>query len=605
MYLSNSKRAQFAPAYDQAQVRIGETNSNTTGGRALIKTNDACIEGISGSFSQVKHDFRQQCVQGNNSQGSVSSASKKEVGPPDKFRFFLCTFALLAMSFSLMSRMILNVAIVEMTKKIMPDDSHPIDNNTTLETTTTNFVTTDSIFTASSDSNTGIMTRSKHSEAPHFDWSAKEKNFLISAFYIGYAPSMMISGGLTDKYGAKYILLLTIAGSSVVNLLTPYIASSSLYLLIGSRIFLGLLQGGLVPASYGLFNKWLTMTETSIFVPLTKVSFALGSLIGTSLPGITVLLGYEWPFMFHVASFICAIWALIWYPISSSTPQTNKFVSSEELRWIMRKKQQQNSTDQQTTKTNIDNEKPQQQVLPPPPWLLIIKNPSVLALTFVKLTYNIGMDFIFLELSIYLSTIYKTPIQTISMIASGTCLMQLVLVTFVGWTAKVLVNNETFGLSRTKWRKVFQGSSNFLMALMYFALPFVDNQLWLAVILIYMICFSWMLGAGGESMVPYDLSERYPATIVGVAQSLSVLSGLIVPSICSFILGNENTDPKRWDFLFSLLACSLVFGGLVFVCVVKAKPFLPGEKVDKTPSVTITVDGQQQVSDNGRQSGKQ
>lgn len=597
MQFNNSKKAQFAPAYDQAKIEIGETKSNTTGGKVLIKTNDACIEGISGLFSQVKHDFRQQVLENDLNDSKMNPQNKKEVGPPNKFRFFVCALALSAMSFNLMSRMIFNIAIVEMTRKVQLDDNSKPQLNTTTMTNNQDTIilttTIDSIIDENGLVATEIadkveeMNQQDYLDSLHYDWSAKEKNFLISAFYIGYAPSMMISGGFTDKYGAKYILLLTTIGSSVINLVTPYIASVSLYLLISSRIFLGILQGGLVPACYGLFNKWLTMTETSIFVPLTKVGFAVGSLIGTSLPGITVSLGYQWPFMFYVASLICALWALIWYLTSTSTPETNNFVSPEELRWILRKKQHH----QKTTTNNLEKNEQQQQhqAIPPPPWLLIIKNPSVLALTLVKLTYNVGIDFIVLELSIYLDAIYHSPIQTISAIASGTCFMQLTLVTFVGWAAKVLVNNETFGLSRTKWRKIFQGASNFLMALMYFSLPFVGNQLWLAVVLMYSICFFWMLGAGGESMVPYDLSERYPATIVGVAQSFSVLSGFLVPSLCSVILGNENTDETRWNLMFNLLACALTFGGFVFVCVVKAKPFLPGEKVEK--SVIVTVDG--------------
>lgn len=588
MHFNTSKKAQFAPAYDQPKIEIGEAKGNTTGGKVLIKTNDACIEGISGLFSQVKHDFRQHGV---DSENSKIPSNEKEVGPQSKFRFFVCALALTVVSFNLMSRMVFNIAIVEMTRKIQLEDNSKPQLNTTTdnhETTILSIIddtTNGPITTEKVEEQTSEMKQHDYSDSLHYDWSTKEKNFLISAFYIGYAPSMMISGGFTDKYGAKYILLLATFGSSVISLITPYIASVSLYLLISSRICLGILQGGLVPACYGLFNKWLTMTETSIFVPLAKVGFAVGNLIGTSLPGITMSLGFEWPFMFYVASLICAILALIWHLISTSSPESNKFVTPEELRWISRKKQHQ----QKATSNNLEKNEQQQQreAIPPPPWLLIIKNPSVLALTLVKLTYNCGIDFIVLELAIYLDAIYHSPIKTISAIASGTCIMQLTLVTFVGWAAKVLVNNGSFGLSRTKWRKIFQGASNFLMALMYFSLPFVGNQLWLAVVLIYSICFFWMLGAGGESMVPYDLSEKYPATIVGVAQSISVLSGFLVPSLCSIILGNESTDKTRWNLMFNLLACALTFGGLVFVCVVKAKPFLPGEKIEKSVIVTV------------------
>lgn len=156
--------------------------------------------------------------------------------------------------------------------------------------------------------------------------------------------------------------------------------------------------------------------------------------------------------------------------------------------------------------------------------------------------------------------------------------MQMFLITFVGWVAKTVINRRTMGLSITKWRKVFQGGSNFAMAAMYFLLPMVSSDLALVSIFFLLICFFWMLGAGGESMVPYDLSSKYPASIMGMAHSISVLSGLTVPALCNIVLGEDNHDPSRWNLLFIMVASALTFGGLVFIFVLKSKPFLPEEK---------------------------
>lgn len=156
--------------------------------------------------------------------------------------------------------------------------------------------------------------------------------------------------------------------------------------------------------------------------------------------------------------------------------------------------------------------------------------------------------------------------------------MQMVLITFVGWLTKTLVQRKALGLSRTKWRKVFQSISNFGMAAVYFMLPIVGTSLEPVAILVLLIFVAWMFGAGGESMVPYDLSSRYPATIMGLAHSVSIMSGIVIPSVSSFVLGNDDTDPERWNILFNLTGCALTIGGLVFVFVLKAKPFLPGEK---------------------------
>lgn len=157
--------------------------------------------------------------------------------------------------------------------------------------------------------------------------------------------------------------------------------------------------------------------------------------------------------------------------------------------------------------------------------------------------------------------------------------MQMLLITLVGGLATYVVRNETFGLTKTKWRKLFQGTSNFGVAFIYLLVPLVSPGNFVLVAgLLMMIYFFWMFGAGGETMVPYDLSPKYPATIMGFAHSLSILSGFVLPSVGSMILGDDKSDPARWNTLFTLISGASLLGGLVFVLVIKAKPFLPSER---------------------------
>lgn len=157
----------------------------------------------------------------------------------------------------------------------------------------------------------------------------------------------------------------------------------------------------------------------------------------------------------------------------------------------------------------------------------------------------------------------------------------MALITPIGWSARIAVERKILGFNRTRWRKIFQGLSNFSMAAVYLMLPLLSYDILPAGMLIMLIHLFWMFGAGGESMVPYDLSLRYPATIMGFAHAISVLSGVTIPSICGLILGDFGNEPERWNLLFLALAAALCVGGLVFCLVIKAEPFLPGEKITK------------------------
>jgi ACS family sodium-dependent inorganic phosphate cotransporter len=625
--MSNQEREQYSRSSCQPRTEPLDT-----------KISIDYATGLNGLFMPIKNDFSVLDI--NTTDGDFVSnngnyveryrdeshwprEAKKKV---KRVRFLICTLALFGLALGLMSRLILNVSIVEMIKKpdVVPGE------DLTHEKPSTEIATEDELLfaatneapdlvndngvqlvSAPSDSNhTTTLTReslqisdaNNHNDGLHFQWSKQDVNIVLGSFYMGYAPSILFSGSVAERYGAKYPMFVCIFGSAVINILTPLVARTSVHLLIGSRVVLGIIQGSLMPCMYELFNRWLTKTESSIFAPMIKVSMPMGSLIGTIMPGILASFKLEWPNLFYIGGFMCLVWSLVWLALATSLPQTNRFVGINELNRIMRKKK--TPLNQPATITEkvprlsssssspLPTSVPHSSVAnglkasrptrgPGTPWFLIITSPSVLALTVVKFTYNIGMDFIVLQVAVYLREVHNAPIETISAIASGGYGMQMLLISFVGWLAKVVVIKQACGLSVTKWRKIFQGSSNFVMAATYVILAYSNPSLEVAAILIMSVCFWWMMGAGGESMLPYDLSAEYPASIVGFAHSFSIFSGVVLATICDAILGEDTEDPEKWSSLFYVIAGLLAGGGLIFVAVVKAKPFLPGEKQPK------------------------
>lgn len=549
-----------------------------------------------------------------------------------RVRFGICLLALLGFALGMMSRLILNVSIVEMVRQrplvvegeVVEDEDSTLISIDELGTPFPNINETIDVTelpaVAGNISDFENSTSTNETEVDiadneptleelaglRFRWTKKEVNMVLGAFYMGYVPGILTAGSITHRFGAKYPIFVAVFGSALINLLTPTIARLSVHLLIASRVLLGSIQGSLTPCMYDLFSKWLTATESSIFAPMIKVSMPMGALIGTLMPGIMSTFGFNWPTLFYLGGSFCLIWSVLWFYFATSTPQENRFVEPNELRQIMRKKTPILAAVKKTSVETVSigcNQVKSQLVISSSsssskssevPWLEIMTNKSVLALTLVKLTYNACMDLLYLELALYLREIHEASIETISAIASGTYCIQLVMITFVAWLAKSTVNRRLFGLSKTKWRKIFQGGSNFCMALAYFALPFFSDCLELAAALILAAAFFWMFGAGGESMLPYDLSINHPASIVSLTHSVSKFSGLTIPIVCQLVLGEDTDDPFRWGLLFYLVGGFATLGGLVFVLVVKAKPFLAEEVSPRyqpvdTPEPTTTA----------------
>lgn len=166
----------------------------------------------------------------------------------------------------------------------------------------------------------------------------------------------------------------------------------------------------------------------------------------------------------------------------------------------------------------------------------------------------------------------------ISSVTSAACFVHVLFITPVSWLAKELVKKKCFGLGKTTWRKIFQGSANFGMATAYLIMPLVADNVIVLFSLFAIVIVCYMFGAGGESLIPFDLSQRYPATIMGFAHSISILSGIAIPVVSSAVLGDSPHEQARWNTLFTIIGSALAFGGLAFVLVLKAKPFLPEEK---------------------------
>lgn len=76
-----------------------------------------------------------------------------------------------------------------------------------------------------------------------FGWDAAQFGWVNTAFFIGYAISMMPAGALGDKFGGGKVLCYGILFFCLFTFLTPFAASSSFILIILVRVLVGIGQG--------------------------------------------------------------------------------------------------------------------------------------------------------------------------------------------------------------------------------------------------------------------------------------------------------------------------------------------------------------------------
>lgn len=134
------------------------------------------------------------------------------------------------------------------------------------------------------------------------------------------------------------------------------------------------------------------------------------------------------------------------------------------------------------------------------------------------------------------------------------------------------IQRRAFGLSKTGIRKLFQGIASFGMAIVFLLITLSDCNLLYVALLLQLVSFLSMFTAGGETMLPYDLSEENPATIMAIANSIANVSAVTTTRLASLIVGEQGRSFARWNILIYLIAGANFLGGLAFSLLVEAKP---------------------------------
>ncbi|RWS28949.1 sodium-dependent phosphate transport protein 1: chloroplastic-like protein [Leptotrombidium deliense] len=139
-----------------------------------------------------------------------------------------------------------------------------------------------------------------------YNWDLAAQGWILSSFAFGYITSQVIGTSATNRMGSKKVLTCAVFLWSISTLITPYI-SSQLYLLIASRILLGLGEGLGLPTIFKVFAH---------SIPVEERSTAFGYLIGAGTFGQTVAAlicpHLPWEFTFYFFGTLGVLWVLLW-----------------------------------------------------------------------------------------------------------------------------------------------------------------------------------------------------------------------------------------------------------------------------------------------------
>ncbi|HSD98139.1 MAG TPA: MFS transporter [Patescibacteria group bacterium] len=162
----------------------------------------------------------------------------------------------------------------------------------------------------------GIVIPILYAYSKHFGLSDFQNGLLFASFSICQFIATPIIGRMSDKYGRRPLLLISITGTAVSFLLMAF-AQNSLWL-FAARMLDGITAGN-IPVAFAVISDSTEVKDRPRAFGIVGAAFSFGFVFGPAISALTLGLGSSVPFLFAAAVTIIAIVLTALY-----LPETNK-----------------------------------------------------------------------------------------------------------------------------------------------------------------------------------------------------------------------------------------------------------------------------------------
>lgn len=416
-----------------------------------------------------------------------------------------------------------------------------------------------------------------------YDYSTMLQGFLKSIFFATYIILQVPAGSYAKKYGAKRFLVTSLAGSTVISLVTPFITDYT-WLFLMSRALLGIFQSFWFPCSFVILMCWMPPSDQTFAVAAHTAGSAFGSIVTFFTSGYIVNHLNGWPSLFFIYGLSCLVVLIITTAFITSHPADHPLMTADELDLITNKSTKNSRELLPCTENNNelhrvsiisskecdDNLQTDGTSTPPIPWFLIWTNKTFLSAIFYTFTNGCIFMILYTEIPEYLKTMLKEDSEHNGIVNGIIQLCYATTTLFIGFLSERIIERKI--LTRTSTRKMCAGICGYTSAACLIILPFISD---LNAIHISLCLVGFFLGflAGCQFPLPAEISINFGAQIYSLLNITSVITGLIVPNIISITLDIFPSDKPHlaWNFIFYSFAALNITSTTLFIVYVKAE----------------------------------
>uniref|UniRef100_A0A061QFW8 Sialin n=1 Tax=Cupiennius salei TaxID=6928 RepID=A0A061QFW8_CUPSA len=383
-----------------------------------------------------------------------------------------------------------------------------------------------------------------------FVWSPNMQGVILGAFYYGYCITQIPGGRLSEMYSAKWVYGIGTFITALLTLVTPLAARWHVGALIFIRAMEGLAQGVTMPAMYSLMGRWLPDCEKGLLSAIIYCGINMGTVVTMPLAGLLCRSDFMggWPSAFYVVGIFGCVWFVAWCLLVTDSPVNHPYITAKELKYI---------TSNQKIEQNVE--------LPPIPWLKILKSVPFWGLLITQIGNDWAFYTIVNDLPTFFGTILHIQVEKNGFLSSFPYLLQTAVGTLVAYVTDKMMRK---GLTTTNFVRKFcntVSSVGTAAGLIGVCLAGCDVRLHVAF-------FTSSLALGGFCTCGYmlshlDLSPEYAGTLMGIANTVSNLSGFLAPQVVGS-LTEESQTLHQWHIVFAISIVMMLTTSVVFIAFV-------------------------------------
>ncbi|XP_046330784.1 sialin-like isoform X2 [Haliotis rufescens] len=445
---------------------------------------------------------------------------------------FACLYAL---------RVNLSIAMVCMVR----DDHYNNTYTASPDSTTSN---TTSHYSKTTDAQQCPVQASSHTEGAEFLWDKSLQGLLLGAFFWGYLVLQVPGGMLSERFGAKKVIAAGMFPVAILNMLTPFAARGSPYLLLAVRVIVGIGESVMYPASQALWANWSPPWERSRLIGISLSGGQFGNALIFPIGGLLCSYGFDggWASIFYVIGSLGLLWCVIWTIFAHDQPDSTPGISDLERKYISKSLEE--SKKQPKARTT--------------PWRAIFSSGPVWAIIIAHTCGNYGIYMLLTQIPTYMKEVLKFDIKQNGVYSMLPYLCFWACISISGLLADFLILRKI--LSVTWTRKVLSLIGMLGPAVSLIGVAHMDCTQHVGAVIL--LCGA--VGLCGFHFSGYfinhgDIAPNYAGTLFGITNTAATVPGILAPYIVGAITPNKSQE--EWQTAFYICAGVYIFGALVYL----------------------------------------